>query len=84
MSVQTVARSSTMNDILNTAPVGGMTAAGQFTSDDQARRRRVVAGVAVRGRRLLARLAPGLTQRMCIGFIARQRDMQSRSSVDLS
>jgi hypothetical protein len=32
MSVQIVARSSTMNDILNTAPVGGMTAAGQFTS----------------------------------------------------
>jgi short-subunit dehydrogenase len=33
---------------------------------------------------LLARLAPGVMQRMSIKFVARQRDMQSRSSVDLS
>jgi short-subunit dehydrogenase len=33
---------------------------------------------------LFARLAPGLMQRMSIRFIARQRQTQSRSSVDLS
>jgi NAD(P)-dependent dehydrogenase (short-subunit alcohol dehydrogenase family) len=33
---------------------------------------------------LFARLAPGLMQRMAIRFIARQRQTQSRSSVDLS
>jgi NAD(P)-dependent dehydrogenase (short-subunit alcohol dehydrogenase family) len=33
---------------------------------------------------LLARLAPGVMQRMSIKVVARQRDMQSRSSVDLS
>jgi NAD(P)-dependent dehydrogenase (short-subunit alcohol dehydrogenase family) len=32
---------------------------------------------------LFARLAPGLMQRMSIGFIARQREIQSRSSVAL-
>jgi NAD(P)-dependent dehydrogenase (short-subunit alcohol dehydrogenase family) len=33
---------------------------------------------------LLARLAPGFMQRMSVGFIARQRDMQSRASADSS
>jgi NAD(P)-dependent dehydrogenase (short-subunit alcohol dehydrogenase family) len=33
---------------------------------------------------LFARLAPGLIQRMSIRFIARRRETQSRSSVDLS